>query len=115
MSEKNFDTRPWGTYTVLERGIGYWIKRIEVDPGQRLSLQYHNQRSEKWIIVQGNGEVQTDTLIENVRDGSWIHIGVGTPHRIKNTGNKPLVFIEVALGAKLTEDDIVRLEDDYGR
>ncbi len=115
MSEKDFDRRPWGVYTVLERGIGYWIKRIEVDPGQKISFQYHNHRSEEWIVVHGSGYVIKNRDTIRVREGSHIHIGVAESHRIINDGVFPLVFIEVALGTELTEDDIVRIEDDYGR
>lgn len=107
--------RPWGSYEILEQEKGYWIKRIEVKPGERLSLQYHCLRREEWIIVQGGGIVILDDEIINIGYGSQIHIDVFKKHRIENTGTKPLVFIEVAFGDKLTEDDIVRVEDDYGR
>lgn len=115
MSDKDYDERPWGNYKVFNREPGHWIKRIEVKPGQRLSLQYHKNRSEEWIIVQGSGYALINGQRIAVRPGSHLHIGVEDTHRIGNDGLIPLVFIEVALGTELTEDDIVRIEDDYGR
>ena len=116
MSDKIYDERPWGNYKVLNREPGHWIKRIEVKPGQRLSLQYHRDRSEEWIIIQGNGEVTVKNKKWIVHAGSHIHIGVKTPHRISNGGILTnLIFIEVAIGTDLREDDIIRIQDDYGR
>lgn len=110
-----YDERPWGSYEVIERASDYWVKNITVKPGKRLSLQYHNGRSEEWVIVRGNGDVTVGPVKRNVRAGNHIHIGVGQTHRIENTGSDDLVFIEVALGTDLRESDIVRIEDDYGR
>ena len=107
--------RPWGTYQKLFQESGVWVKRVEVDPGQRLSLQKHHHRSEKWIIVSGHGLVTVNELTVTVTNGSIVDIPVRVLHRMSNLSNKPLVFIEVACGDDLTEDDIVRLQDDYAR
>ncbi|MFH0754253.1 MAG: phosphomannose isomerase type II C-terminal cupin domain [Candidatus Omnitrophota bacterium] len=107
--------RPWGRYSKIFHEAGVWVKRVEVDGGSRLSLQKHNHRSEKWIIVSGEGLVIIDHLTLPVFSGSVIDVPLGALHRMANTGKKPLVFIEVACGSKLTEDDIVRLHDDFDR
>lgn len=109
------DERPWGNFQIIQKEPGYWVKRIEVNPGARLSLQYHMGRSEEWIVVQGNGVVNNGINTDDVREGSHIHIEIGTSHRISNNSSLPLVFIEVALGTDLREDDIIRIKDDYGR
>ena len=107
--------RPWGTYTVLEENKGYKIKRIEVEPGQRLSLQMHHHRSEHWIVVSGSARVTCGEreYIVNVNESTFIPIGV--QHRLENTGVIPLTIIEVQSGEYLGEDDIVRFKDDYKR
>jgi len=107
--------RPWGTYTVLEEGEGFKIKRIEVRPGGCLSLQKHHHRSEHWIVVSGIAEVSSgeQTFLVNTNESTFIP--AGHPHRLKNPGVLDLVMIEVQSGNYLGEDDIVRLEDDYGR
>ena len=115
MEDKIYDERPWGTYEVIERTTDYWVKNITVKPGARLSLQYHGHRSEEWIVVRGNGYAVINGEEIRVRAGSHLHIGVGDVHRIANDGEDTLVFIEVALGTKLSESDIVRVEDDYNR
>ena len=107
--------RPWGTYQKIYQECGVWVKRVEVDPGSRLSLQKHNHRSEKWIIVSGEGLVVVNNLTITVASGSVVDIPVRVLHRMANMGKKPLVFIEVACGDKLTEEDIVRLQDDFDR
>ncbi len=107
--------KPWGTYEVLHRGEGFQIKRIEVMPGMRLSLQRHSKRSEKWILTQGTGVVTLGDKSISVERGSVIDIPVQAVHRIHNTGHEMLIFIEVQLGDYLGEDDIVRIEDDYKR
>ena len=107
--------RPWGTYTVLEENKSYKIKRIEVNPGERLSLQKHHHRSEHWIVVSGTAKVTCGEreFIVNVNESTFIPIGVN--HRLENPGVIPLVIIEVQSGEYLGEDDIVRLQDDYQR
>src|SRR6266550_8436580 len=110
-----FDRRPWGTFTVLDEADGFKVKRIEVLPGKRLSYQKHAQRAEHWVVVQGTAKVTLDDEEINVPAGEAIDIGVGSAHRVENAGTEALVFIEVQRGAYLGEDDIVRLQDDFGR
>ena len=107
--------RPWGSYTVLTEGDSFKVKTIEVYPGQRLSYQKHDRRAEHWFIVTGEGIVTLDGVDVPVHPGSTIDVGLGVAHRIHNTGSKPLVFVEVQHGDYFGEDDIIRLEDDYGR
>jgi mannose-1-phosphate guanylyltransferase len=107
--------RPWGTYSVLEEGAGFKIKRIEVKPGASLSLQMHNHRSEHWVVVAGvakviNGEREIDILVNEST-----FIPAGHQHRLTNPGQDVCVLIEVQTGGYLGEDDIVRLQDNYGR
>jgi mannose-6-phosphate isomerase len=107
--------RPWGSYTVLTEGDAFKVKTIEVHPGQRLSYQKHARRAEHWFIVQGDGVVTLDGAEVPVHPGVAVDVGLGVAHRIHNTGATPLVFVEVQHGDYFGEDDIVRLEDDYGR
>lgn len=110
-----FDRRPWGTFTVLDEGEGFKVKRIEVLPGKRLSYQKHSQRAEHWVVVKGTAKVTLDGRDTLVETGQAIDISVGTAHRVENPGAEPLLFIEVQRGGYLGEDDIVRLQDDFGR
>lgn len=110
-----FDCRPWGTFTVLDEGENFKVKRIEVLPGKRLSYQKHAQRAEHWFVVQGTAKVTLDDREMNVSAGEAIDIAVGSAHRVENPGEELLVFIEVQRGSYLGEDDIVRLQDDFGR
>ncbi|HEX6648776.1 MAG TPA: phosphomannose isomerase type II C-terminal cupin domain [Pyrinomonadaceae bacterium] len=112
---REFDRRPWGTYTVLEEGPNFKVKRIEVLPGKRLSYQKHSQRAEHWFVVAGTARVTLDDKDIDVRAGEAIDIPIGAAHRVENPGSEDLIFIEVQRGAYLGEDDIVRLHDDYGR
>ena len=115
---QNMTIRPWGNYIKLFQENGLWVKRVEVKPGARLSLQKHACRSEKWNIVLGHGYVMLNGRKKIVSAGSVLSVPVGAIHRIANTGKKKLIFIEVAVaanGGKLSEKDIVRLEDDYAR
>ena len=107
--------RPWGTYTVLEEGPGFKIKRIEVKPGASLSLQMHQHRSEHWIVVAGVATVVNGDrkLTVNVNESTFIP--AGNKHRLANATAEPLVIIEVQSGGYLGEDDIVRFDDQYGR
>ena len=109
------EVRPWGSYTVLDQGDGFQVKRIEVNPGQRLSYQRHAHRAEHWMIVQGEALVTLDGADHSLARGQVIDIAVGQAHRIANPGQTPLLFIEIQSGGYLGEDDIVRLEDDFGR
>ena len=110
-----FEERPWGTFTVLDEGGRYKVKRIEVFPGKRLSYQRHARRAEHWMVVEGEGKVTLDGEAVLVRTGETIDVGVGVAHRMENPGAEKLVFIEVQRGDYLGEDDIVRLQDDFGR
>ena len=108
--------RPWGDYDVLLDSEICKVKRISVRPGQSLSYQYHHKRSEDWIIVQGAGEVRIDSKKIKVSPGDRIHIPPLVKHSVRSFKNEEdLVFIEVQTGDYFGEDDIVRIEDDYGR
>jgi len=109
------DVRPWGSYTVLDEGEGFKVKRIEVLPGKRLSYQKHAQRAEHWMVVQGTARVTLDGVQREVRVDETVDVAVGAAHRIENPGDELLVFIEIQRGPYLGEDDIVRLADDFGR
>jgi len=110
-----YDERPWGSFTVLDEGEGYKVKRIEVLPKKRLSYQKHSRRSEHWFIVAGKALVTLDDKEYLLEKGQSIDIPLGSAHRVENPDSEKLVFIEVQLGDYLGEDDIVRLQDDYGR
>lgn len=110
-----FDRRPWGTFTVLDQGDGFKVKRIEVLPGKRLSYQKHAQRAEHWVVVNGTAKVTLDDREIVVETGQAVDIAIGSAHRVENPGRELLVFIEVQRGDYLGEDDIVRLQDDFGR
>ncbi|MBD2461921.1 phosphomannose isomerase type II C-terminal cupin domain [Oscillatoria sp. FACHB-1407] len=109
------EIRPWGSFTVLEEGRGYKIKRIEVKPGQRLSLQMHHHRSEHWIVVSGTARVYCGDSVALLSANQSTYVPACTHHRLENPGILPLVLIEVQNGEYLGEDDIVRLQDDYAR
>ncbi len=114
-TSSQFDRRPWGTFTVLDEGDGFKVKRIEVLPGRRLSYQKHAQRAEHWVVVQGTAKITLDGRELLVTPGQAVDIAIGMAHRVENPGDEPLIFIEVQRGAYLGEDDIVRLQDDFGR
>jgi mannose-6-phosphate isomerase-like protein (cupin superfamily) len=108
--------RPWGYYDVLDDDApDHKVKRIVVHPGKRLSLQKHAKRAEHWFIVSGTAQVTLDDTITELGPGQAIDIPLGGAHRIANEGTADVVFIEVQHGTYFGEDDIVRLEDDYGR
>lgn len=107
--------RPWGRFTVLEEGGRYKIKRIVVDPGQRLSLQMHYHRSEHWVVVQGTALVTIGAEEKLVHENESIYVPKSMTHRLENPGKVPLELIEVQVGEYVGEDDIVRFEDVYGR
>ncbi|MGE5145797.1 MAG: mannose-1-phosphate guanylyltransferase/mannose-6-phosphate isomerase, partial [Candidatus Eiseniibacteriota bacterium] len=107
--------RPWGTYQTIDLGTGYQVKRITVKPGAKLSLQKHAKRAEHWVVVNGTAKItRNDEVFELKRDGST-YIPLGAVHRLENVGKDLLELIEVQSGDYLGEDDIVRLEDTYGR
>ena len=107
--------RPWGSYTVLEEQPRYKIKRITVNPGAKLSLQMHHHRSEHWVVVKGTAKVTCGDNTSLVRENESTYISAGQKHRLENDGVIPLELIEVQNGSYLGEDDIVRLDDVYGR
>ena len=109
------DYRPWGSFTILDEGAGYKVKRIEVLAGKRLSYQRHARRAEHWMVVAGAARVTLDGGDIVVGCGETVDIPVGAAHRIENAGADTLVFIEIQRGDYLGEDDITRLEDDFGR
>jgi mannose-6-phosphate isomerase-like protein (cupin superfamily) len=108
-------TRPWGWYETLSEEPGHKVKRIRVDPGQQISLQKHHRRAEHWVVVRGTALVTLGELQLTLAAGQHIDIALGAVHRLANSASEPLEIIEVQLGAYLGEDDIVRLQDDYGR
>ena len=110
-----YDERPWGSFTVLDEGEGYKVKRIEVLSGKRLSYQKHAHRAEHWFVTQGIAKVTLDGEEIIVKKGNAIDIPLGAAHRVENPGEELMIFIEVQQGDYLGEDDIVRLEDDFGR
>jgi mannose-6-phosphate isomerase len=110
-----FDRRPWGSFSVLDEGDNFKVKRIEVLPGKRLSYQKHSQRAEHWVVVQGSAKVTLDDEEIILSAGEAIDIAIGSAHRVENPGSDLLVFIEVQRGNYLGEDDIIRLQDDFGR
>lgn len=108
-------TRPWGSYTVIEEGPGYKIKRIVVDPGQKLSLQCHKQRAEHWVVIEGSAKVTTGSSVILLTSNQSAFIPQGEKHRLENPATTPLAIIEVQTGSYLGEDDIERFDDVYGR
>ncbi len=110
-----YDERPWGSFTVLDEGDGYKVKRIEVKPHKRLSYQRHAQRAEHWFVVAGVALATLDGSDIRIETGEALDIPVGAAHRIENPGDELLVLVEVQRGEYLGEDDIVRLQDDFGR
>src|SRR5579871_4914270 len=112
---REMDSRPWGSYVVLDEEPDHKIKRIVVSPGKRLSLQVHKRRSEHWFVVHGQGIVTLDQTTVEVGPGDSVDVEVGTAHRVENHGTSDLVFVEVQHGTYFGEDDIVRLDDDFGR
>jgi mannose-6-phosphate isomerase-like protein (cupin superfamily) len=114
MSDR-YDERPWGNFTVLDEGPNFKVKRIEVLPQKRLSYQTHAKRAEHWMIVAGTATVTLDGRQSTLQIGETIDIPVGSAHRIENAGFEKLIFIEIQRGSYLGEDDIQRLQDDFGR
>jgi mannose-1-phosphate guanylyltransferase/mannose-6-phosphate isomerase len=105
--------RPWGRYTVMDEGPGFKVKRIEVDPGKKLSLQLHQHRAEHWVVVSGTARVTLGQNVSLVASNQSVYIPPKTPHRLENPAVEPLQIVEVQTGGYLEEDDIQRLEDDY--
>ena len=107
--------RPWGSYETLVLGDRFQVKQIVVNPGASLSLQMHHHRAEHWVVVSGTAEVQIDEGIQMLTEDESVYIPIGSKHRLTNPGRLPLTIIEVQSGGYLGEDDIVRLDDVYGR
>jgi mannose-6-phosphate isomerase len=114
-SPLEFETRPWGSFSTLEEGPGYKVKRLVVQPGKRLSLQKHRHRAEHWVVVSGSATIlRGDSRLILGRKQCAV-IPRQAWHRIENHGRQPVVIIEVQHGMYLGEDDIIRRQDDYGR
>jgi mannose-6-phosphate isomerase len=113
--DSEYDERPWGNYTVIDTGLAHKVKRIVVAPGRRLSYQIHGRRAEHWFVIQGCGRATLDGAHIEVSPGATVDVASGVAHRIENIGDGELVFIEVQHGDYFGEDDIVRLDDDFGR
>jgi mannose-1-phosphate guanylyltransferase/mannose-6-phosphate isomerase len=107
--------RPWGSYETTDQGHRFRVKRLVVNPGKKLSLQVHRQRAEHWVVVQGTARVERDGAVILLAENESAYIPSGTAHRLENPGTVPLHLVEVQTGAYLEEDDIVRIDDDYGR
>ena len=111
----NVEERPWGNYHIIAKNKGYQIKEIIVSKGSKLSLQKHSRRSEFWQIVKGESKITIEENEHYLKEKEHIYIPKNTIHRIENIGKDELIFIEIQLGENLKEEDIIRLEDDYGR
>jgi mannose-6-phosphate isomerase len=109
------EDRPWGKFIVLDESGNYKVKRIEVLPQNRLSYQKHQHRAEHWMVVGGTARVTLEGREITVPTGGVVDIPAGAAHRIENVGLEKLIFIEIQRGTYLGEDDIQRLQDDYGR
>jgi len=109
------EERPWGLFYVIHDEKKYKIKRIEVNPGQRLSYQFHNKRSETWVIIQGCAHITINDEEKKFNEGETVTIPVQAKHRVQNKTEEKLIFIEIQTGSYFGEDDIVRIQDDYNR
>ena len=107
--------RPWGSYSTLKKEDSYQVKRLTVAPGHKLSLQYHHKRSEHWVVTHGKAIVQIGDEEFETNTGEYRYIPVGEKHRLMNVGEEELVLIEIQVGDYFGEDDIVRIDDIYGR
>ena len=107
--------RPWGSYEILSQGDGFQVKRITVNPGSSLSSQYHLHRAEHWVVVRGVATISNGNNTFSLKEGESTYIPIGNVHRLENKNDAPLEIIEVQTGNYLGEDDIVRLDDIYGR
>ena len=113
---REYDERPWGNFTVLDdSSFDYKVKRIVVMPGKRLSYQTHARRAEHWYFLAGRATVVLAGVEREVGAGDSVDVALGEAHRCENRGDAPVIFIEIQHGTYFGEDDIVRLEDDFGR
>ena len=111
-----YEKRPWGSFTIVDEGGSFKVKRIEVLPGKRLSYQRHSRRAEHWFVVRGIAKVTLNDVEILVKSGEALDIAVHDAHRVENPStDELLIFIEVQTGDYFGEDDIERLEDDFGR
>ena len=111
-----YEKRPWGSFTIVDEGGSFKVKRIEVLPGKRLSYQRHSRRAEHWFVVRGTAKVTLNDVEILVKSGEALDIAVHDAHRVENPStDELLIFIEVQTGDYFGEDDIERLEDDFGR
>lgn len=108
-------SRPWGRYEVLQESAFFKVKCIYVAPGKRLSYQRHEKRNEHWYFVQGEAEVTLNGVISHLRAGESVSVKIGDLHRVSNISDREVIFIEVQTGTYFGEDDIERIEDDFGR
>ena len=113
--QNNSSERPWGKFFILEDGERAKVKRLFVNPGQRLSLQSHNKRDEHWVIIRGTARITLDDMTTDYDYGQHVFIGRGVKHRVSCQSAEPVEIIEVQLGESFAEEDIVRYSDDYGR
>lgn len=113
--DEDDEIRPWGTFNVLADELDHKVKRLVVNPGQRLSQQYHMRRDEHWYFLSGTGKAIVDGHIHYISGRQTVEVKREQRHRIINDGTEPLVLIEVQTGEYFGEDDIVRTDDDYGR
>mgnify|MGYP001032173231 FL=1 len=113
--ESRSSLRPWGSWTLLVKGTGFQVKTIEVAPGQRLSLQSHEHRSEHWVVVEGSGRITRGSEVFDIGPNQSAYIPRGFTHRLENPGTGVLRIVEIAVGDYLGEDDITRYEDDWSR
>ena len=107
--------RPWGHFDSIEQGERFKVKRITVTPGARLSVQMHHHRSEHWVVVSGTAKVTKGDVVQILTENESVYIHVGEVHSLENPGVIPLELIEVQTGSYLGDDDIVRIDDIYGR
>ena len=112
---KYSEKRPWGSFTVLDDGKGFKVKRITVEAGEKLSLQYHKRRSEHWTVVYGKATITVGEEVRDLKVDESIYIPLGEKHCIANHTDDFIEIVEVQIGDYLFEDDIVRLDDCYGR
>jgi mannose-1-phosphate guanylyltransferase/mannose-6-phosphate isomerase len=112
---ERYDERPWGRWDLLDEEEGFKVKKITVKPNQRLSLQLHHHRAENWVVAKGKARVRVGDRIMEVEERETVFIPKETEHRLENIGEDDLIVIEVQTGEYLREDDLVRIEDDYGR
>jgi len=109
------ESRPWGSYTILDESCTHKTKRIEVNPGQRLSYKSHQKRAELWLVIAGVAVVTLDGVEHELFYGQKIEIAINQKHRVENRSDKLLKFIEIQTGSYFGEDDIIRYQDNYAR